>query len=83
MNIMEIAREVDNLFYEDKFKIEITSVGGVAKIKLTNYKNQIIEFSKIGELFCVDVYGSSQHITDRDFGNILSPYLGRRMLLNI
>lgn len=83
MKIIDIARELDNLFYEDDYTIHVSKVGDVSSILVKNNINSEIEFCKVGEVYAIKVNGEQQNITLNEFQNIFAPYLGRRLFVSL
>lgn len=83
MKIIDIARELDNLFYEDSYTIHVSKVGNVSSVLVKNNVNSAIEFCKVGDIYSIEVNDHQQNITKNEFENIFAPYLGRRLFVSL
>lgn len=84
MKIMDIARELDNLFYEDSYTIHVSKVGKFSSVLVKNNINSSIEFCRVGDVYSIEVNGDhQQNITQNEFENIFAPYLGRRLFVSL
>lgn len=83
MNILELAKIIDNSFSQDEFSTTIQKVGGVSSILISPRTGQEIEFCKVGGAYGVKINGGEFELRSGEFESLLSPYLGKRMLLNL
>lgn len=83
MKIIDIARELDNLFFEESYTVKIAKSGQVSNIILNDTLGNEIEFCRVGEVYVIKVNGDQQNITKNEFENIFAPYLGRRLFISL
>lgn len=83
MKIMDIARELDDLFHEDQYTIYVSKTGDVSSVLAKNNIGSEIEFCKVGEVYAIKLNGEQQNITANEFQNIFAPYLGRRLFISL
>lgn len=83
MSILELAKNIDNLLIQDEFVLTIQKAGGVASILVHPLNNDQIEFCKVGGIYAVKINDEELQLTSNEFENLLSPYLGKRMFLQL
>ena len=83
MNILELAKIIDNSFSQDEFLLTTQKVGGVSSISISPRTGQEIEFCKVGGAYGVKINDEEFELRSGEFESLLSPYLGKRMLLNL
>ncbi|ADO14434.1 AB1gp63 [Acinetobacter phage AB1] len=83
MNILELAKIIDNSLSQDEFLITTQKVGGVSSILISPRTGHEIEFCKVGGVYGIKRNGEEFELRSGEFESLLSPYLGKRMLLNL
>lgn len=83
MKIIDIARELDNLFFEESYTVKIAKSGEVSNIILNDTLGNEIEFCRVGESHVIKLNGDLHKITKSEFENIFSPYLGKRLFISL
>lgn len=83
MNILELAKVIDHIFIQDEFVLNTQKAGNVSSILLYTLDGKRVEFCKVGGIYGVKINDEEFEVKSNEFENLLSPYLGKRMFLQL
>lgn len=82
MKIIDIAREVDNIFFEDNYTLIVTKINNISNV-IIKANNTEIQLCKVGDNYSVNLNGEVNKISRNAFEGILMPYLGKRLFISL
>lgn len=82
MKIIDIAREVDNIFFEDNYTLIVTKINNISNV-IIKANNTEIQLCKVGDDHSVNLNGEVSKISRNAFEGILMPYLGKRLFISL
>lgn len=83
MNILELAKTIDNSLSQDEFILTVQKAGAVSTVIIKPTVGKIVEFCKVGGVYGVRINDEEFELRSNEFENLLSPYLGKRMFLQL
>lgn len=83
MNILELAKIIDNSLVQDEFVLSVQKVGSVCTVLIKPTSGTVVEFCKVGGVYGCKIKGDEFELRSSEFENLLSPYLGKRMFLQL
>ncbi|MED6004895.1 hypothetical protein [Klebsiella pneumoniae] len=83
MNILELAKTIDNSLSQDEFVLTTQKVGEVASVLISPKSGSKIDFCRVGGAYGVKINNEEFELRANEFESLLSPYLGKRMFLNL